>query len=217
MSEVREQEERAVRYYERRLAEHGANARGVDWSSEESQMIRFRTLLQIVDLSLRGVTVLDYGCGYGALAEHALALPGVDAYVGYDASDAMISAAQEQIGGDPRCRLVGSSEPLGVADYGVASGVFNVRQDTDEETWWRYVCGLIDDLARHSRRGFAFNVLTSFSDEPLKRDHLFYAHPATVLDHCQTTYSRWASLLHDYGLYEFSVLVRCEEEGAWQS
>ena len=129
----------------------------------------------------------------------------------------MIAAARDRLGGDARCQLVGASDGPGVADYAVASGVFNVRQEADEQTWWAYVREILADMARHSRRGFAFNVLTSYSDEPLKRPHLFYAHPATVLEHCQSTYSRWATLLHDYGLYEFSVLVRCEEVGAWQS
>ncbi|RYZ15439.1 MAG: hypothetical protein EOO70_06815 [Myxococcaceae bacterium] len=59
-----------------------------------------------------------------------------------------------------------------------------------------------------SRKGFAFNCLTSYSDPPFMRDYLHYADPCFYFDLCKRTYSRQVSLLHDYGLYEFTLLVR---------
>lgn len=40
------------------------------------------------------------------------------------------------------------------------------------------------------------------------KEHLYYADPAELFDHCKRNYSRNVALLHDYGLYEFTVLVR---------
>ena len=40
------------------------------------------------------------------------------------------------------------------------------------------------------------------------RGHLYYADPASVFDLCMRRYSRHVALLHDYGLYEFTILVR---------
>ena len=40
------------------------------------------------------------------------------------------------------------------------------------------------------------------------REELFYADPGWIFDQCMRRYSRHVALLHDYGLYEFTVLVR---------
>ena len=37
---------------------------------------------------------------------------------------------------------------------------------------------------------------------------LFYADPARLFTHCKTRYARNVALLHDYGLYEFTLLIR---------
>ncbi|MGR9969871.1 hypothetical protein ACUOIB_23760, partial [Escherichia coli] len=66
----------------------------------------------------------------------------------------------------------------------------------------------LDSLDRFSRRGFSFNCLTSYSDEDRKRDYLYYADPCQLFDLCKRRYSRQVALLHDYGLYEFTILVR---------
>ena len=41
-----------------------------------------------------------------------------------------------------------------------------------------------------------------------KRKDLYYARPAEYLDFCLQNFSRHVTLLHDYDLYEFTVLVR---------
>ena len=57
---------------------------------------------------------------------------------------------------------------------------------------------------------FAFNVLTSYADPDRMRPDLYYADPCFLFDYCQRRYSRWVAILHDYGLYEFTVVVRKE-------
>ena len=57
-------------------------------------------------------------------------------------------------------------------------------------------------------KGFAFNMLTSYSDADKMRDDLYYGDPCELFDHCKRSYSRNVALLHDYGLYEFTMLVR---------
>jgi hypothetical protein len=63
-------------------------------------------------------------------------------------------------------------------------------------------------IARLSRRGFAFNMLTRHADPERMRADLHYADPGAVLDHVIRSHSRHVALLHDYGLHEFTVLVR---------
>ena len=66
----------------------------------------------------------------------------------------------------------------------------------------------LNELDRTSRLGFAFNCLTSYSDADKKRDYLYYADPCKLFDLCKRRYSKQVALLHDYGLYEFTILVR---------
>lgn len=199
-------------YYDERLKEHGATARGVDWNSEESQYMRFEQLLKIVNRS--GFSVLDYGCGYGGLltymrsarfAERGLRL---GRYTGFDISGEMIRQAREQFGAEAKCSWTDSDSSLAAHDFVVASGIFNVKQSSSDEDWLAYMLEVLDKLNALSVYGFAFNILTAYSDPPYMRDDLFYAQPEHIFAHCQVKYSRWVSILHDYPLYEFSVLVR---------
>jgi hypothetical protein len=98
--------------------------------------------------------------------------------------------------------------PDELADYGVASGIFNVRLSHEDSEWLDYIESMLEVLDRTSRLGFAFNCLTSYSDRDKMRDDLYYADPRRLFDLCKRRYSRDVALLHDYGLYEFTLLVR---------
>jgi len=200
------------RYYTEKLRAHGPTHRGADWSSAESQALRFDQLLKICERTAGvPVSINDYGCGYGALAEHLQAHGGgEDDYCGFDVSTAMIEEAGRLHQGRPRCRFVSESRLLPVADYTVASGIFNVKLETTDDAWRGHVLATLDILDQKSRRGFAFNMLTAYSDpERMRvRPDLYYADPHFFFDHCRTRYSRRVALLHDYPLYELTLLVR---------
>ena len=92
----------------------------------------------------------------------------------------------------------------------MASGIFNVRLGTSEDDWAAYMLDSIAQMASRARLGFAFNVLTLYSDPERRRPDLYYADPCKLFDHCKRTYSRNVALLHDYDLYEFTMLVRTQ-------
>jgi len=98
--------------------------------------------------------------------------------------------------------------PGETADFAVASGVFNVKGDISSETWTRYVRRTIDSLAHSGRRGFAFNMLSLSSDPERRRSNLYYADGGEMLAYCLTRFGRSVALLQDYGLYEFTMIVR---------
>jgi SAM-dependent methyltransferase len=197
------------RYYSGKVAEHGPTARGVDWRDEASQELRFTQLLKLCDLDA-SFTINDYGCGYGALAAYLEERGRRFRYTGFDISEQMLEQARALVGESERCRFVSSEHELRPADYTVASGIFNVRLEAVDEVWERHLLATLDKLDALSERGFAFNVLTSYSDPDKMRPDLYYANPGTLFDHCKRRYSRWVALLHDYGLYEFTILVRAE-------
>ena len=195
------------RYYEDKLHQHGPTHAGVDWNSEASQVLRFQQLLKVCETD-KPFSLLDYGCGYGALALYMAEQGYRFEYIGYDISPEMLSEAKTRLQKLPHCRLVGEENALPVADYTVASGLFNVKLETDNATWRQYILDTLAKMAAHSRRGFSFNVLTKYSDAEYMRDRLYYADPCFLFDHCKRHFSRNVALLHDYDLYEFTILVR---------
>jgi SAM-dependent methyltransferase len=194
------------RYYESKLAAHGATPAGVDWSSAASQVVRFEQFGRLVED--KDASICDYGCGYGAFLGFLRSRGHAGPYVGFDAAPAMIDAAVEVYRGDRLARFVSRREVIDQADVTVASGIFNVRLATPPAEWAEYVRATIRDLASLSRRGFAFNVLTSYSDADKQRADLYYADPRELLDYCLTLWPRRVALIHDYGLYEFTITVR---------
>jgi SAM-dependent methyltransferase len=194
-------------YYSGKLAEHGRTPQGVDWNGEDSQLLRFTQLGRLIDTSAP-FTVNDLGCGYGAMFEYLDANYPVAQYFGQDISLAMVEAAAERHAKSDNAMFQHTAEPPQVADYGFASGILNVRLGASNEEWEGYVGDMLDKLNSTSRRGFAFNCLTSYSDADRMRDYLYYASPTSMFDRCKQSYARNVALLHDYGLYEFTVLVR---------
>ncbi len=191
-------------YYDGKIREHGPTARGVDWNSPESQELRFAQLLKLTDRTRR-FSVNDFGCGYGALVDY-LEKEGCEfEYTGFDISAEMIAKAESL---HPRAAFVTEQERLPHADYTLASGIFNVKLNTSDADWTHYLLGILDTMNSLSTRGFAFNALTKYSDAEFMRADLYYADPLFLFDHCKTRYSRFVSLLHDYPLYEFTMLVR---------
>ena len=142
-----------ARYYTDRLDAHGPTPLGVDWSSDSSQQIRFTQLLKV--LEGERPTIIDYGCGYGAMAQRLIAEELDFRYVGFDVSESMIGAARALVK-DSRCRFTTREHDIGRGDFTLASGIFNVRLYIPEGAWHNYVVSTLDKIANCSIRGFAF-------------------------------------------------------------
>lgn len=193
-------------YYSAKLAAHGQTAQGVDWNGDESQRLRFAQLSKIIETA--PFSLADLGCGYGAMLDYLTAHYTEFSYTGIDVSADMVGAAQQRFAERKAVHFLhGDSIPSGV-DYAVASGVFNVRQQRGDREWIDYILSTLDAMHAASRKGFAANFLTRYSDKEKQRDYLYYADPLALFDHCKKYYSRHVALLHDYGLYEFTLLVR---------
>lgn len=196
-------------YYSERVKAHGPTPQGVDWNSAASQELRFEKLLTVCEED-SDFSLVEYGCGYGQLVAFLREKGRSFQYVGIDISRDMICEAEKLFGGTERCRFhLGHTSP-DVCDYAVASGVFNVKQEVAPKTWWEYMRYVLEDMDAHSRKGLAFNCLTTYSDPHRMRNDLYYADPCAVFAFCKRNFSRNVSLLHDYDLFEFTVIVRKE-------
>jgi len=196
-----------AQYYTERVTTYGATARGVDWNSAESQELRFEQLMKVCDVD-QSFSINDYGCGYGALLDYLTERRYSFEYRGFDVSKQMIIEAKQQHEDASDSQFFSDESVLAVADYTVASGIFNVKLRTSDDDWKAYLLETLQRLAELSRKGFAFNMLTSYSDRDRMRSDLYYADPAFLFDYCKRRFSRFVSLIHDYPLYEFTIIVR---------
>jgi SAM-dependent methyltransferase len=195
------------KYYSSKLIKYGETPLGVDWNGEKSQKLRFEQLSKIIKKS-SPFTINDLGCGYGALCDYLFKKYENFKYTGFDVSENMICSAKQRYQDRDNVNFIEACMPEMLADYGVASGIFNVRFDTSDADWLAYIKSTLDVLNRTSMYGFSFNCLTSYSDQNKKKNTLYYADPKYLFDYCKIHYSRNITLLHDYDLYEFSILVR---------
>lgn len=200
--------QQAKDYFEERLNTHGATARGVDWNSETAQEARFSQLAKVCSPT-QPFSLLDYGCGYGALAGYLLRqqLP-MQAYVGYDVLESMVLKARETYAGVALARFTARLDELAPVDYSIASGIFNLKLEVTHQAWTDYVLGELHKIDALSQKGFSVNFLTSYSDPEFMRPHLYYADPCFFFDYCKRHFSRNVALLHDYEVYDFTVIVR---------
>lgn len=197
------------KYYSKKVTAHGATPRGADWNSATSQRLRFKQLLKICEAE-KHFSMNDYGCGYGALAGYMTGKKLSFTYRGFDISEAMIKHARRRYEKRRNCAFFTEENLLSPADYTAASGIFNVKLDVSSRAWKAYALATLEKIAGLSRRGFAFNMLTAYADKNFMRRDLYYADPFYFFDACRKKFSRRVALLHDYPLFEFTLLVRTD-------
>ena len=195
-------------YYSERIIQYGSSPLGVDWNGEESQKLRFKQLVKVITETEDYFSINDLGCGYGALWDYLSETYNSFNYQGIDISSKMVEAAIKRVPISNDVRFLNSCKPDRIADFSIASGIFNVKLSKSDEEWKYYLFNTIETLNECSSLGFSFNCLTSYSDKEKMRNDLYYGDPCEFFDLCKRKYSKEVSLLHDYGLFEFTILVR---------
>jgi hypothetical protein len=196
-------------YFQDKLDRFGFTPRGVDWNSVEAQETRFAQLARVIRAAPpEPFSLLDYGSGFGALYDFLVRLGQRPVYTGFDFVPAMVAKGMETHPADPNCGFTADESALIPVDYVIASGIFNIRLEASEQAWRDYVISILTRMDSLALRGFAFNMLTSYSDLEYMKSHLYYADPCFFFDTCKRHFSKSVALLHDYGLYDFTILVR---------
>jgi SAM-dependent methyltransferase len=199
--------ERLKTHFDERVRLYGAGLQSVDWKSRTAQYNRFRELLKVVDFTAP-FSIIDYGCGDGELVRFLQSMNADFQYFGFDVSTQMVEAARKEFSTSKNCLFSTRIEDFPAADYTVASGIFNLKFEADDEDWKELMRATIAKMNALSYKGFAFNALTIYSDVEFRRADLFYADPLFWFDFCKRNVSRFVSLLHDYPEYDFTIIVR---------
>lgn len=196
-------------YYSRKVSLHGATPLGVDWPCVPTQELRFVQLLRLCDFS-QPFTLNDLGCGYGALLaflakRHRRSRIG---YLGIDLSPEMLVEAAQLWARRSDTAFVGGHASPRLADYSVASGIFNVKLHQPVELWTRFIETTLASMHATSRRGFAVNFLAPLAAGVEGKTEL-YRSPANVWrQFCEDQLLARVDVLENYGLREYTLLVR---------
>ena len=196
-------------YFTEKLDAFGATPKGVDYNGSESQERRFEQLAKVINAS-QPFSVIDFGSGYGALFDFLNRKGWQFEYYGIDLIEKMVVAGRELYKDFPNAHFTTLENEVPKVDYLLAGAIFNIKLDETYESWQEFVTRTLLRMNALCSKGFAFNLLTKYSDADrmAQRPDLFYGDPLFYFDFCKRNFSRNIALLHDYGLYDFTILVR---------
>ncbi len=195
--------------FDARLAQYGSDPRSAFWRNAEWQRRRYDILSGLFSENDRrgGITITDFGCGYGAFFDYLKDRPVMtnSRYTGIDMSAAMISQAQAGID-DERAtfrRHLIATEP---ADYTIVCGTYNMLLDADRDAWTGYIKASLAQLWSKTTKALGFNMLRS--DAPEKYKSLYYADAEEFLDFCRDNLSPDVDYSNDSPLPDWTIFVR---------
>jgi len=207
-------DQKILDFYIEKVKRFGNSSLGVGWKDDNAQWVRFAQLLKVIE-SKRGFSINDLGCGTGMFYKYLISesrLPHL--YNGYDILKEMIQIAEANLLPNPQVSLrqIEMASEMTIADYTIASGIFNVKYEAIELEWQEHVLATIELMNKRSRLGFAFNLLTKYSDQEFMQSYLYYADPLFLFDYCKRNFSKEVALLHDYSQYDFTIIVRKKKD-----
>jgi hypothetical protein len=92
-----------------------------------------------------------------------------------------------------------------VFDYVIMNGIFHWKGAMTQPAMLDYSRRLLVTMARHARRGLAFNVMSTHVE--WERNDLFHLPLEQATDLVADRLSRRFTLRHDYGLFEYTIYV----------
>lgn len=186
---------------------HGPDPKAAGYKDAVSQRLRYAKLAQLIEPGSADISVNELGCGYGAFLRYLdqRSTARTSRYFGYDVSPEMLAAAAAFLD-DPRATLIESARVTEDADYTFLSGIFNVKLDVPAGAWADHVKDTLARSFARSRKGLAFYCLTTHVD--WMESKFFYADPLEFFEFCRTALSKHVTLLHDYPLWEWTMLIR---------
>lgn len=196
-------------YFTDKIETYGAVPKGADYNGYGAQEVRFEQLIKVIDSST-AFSIIDYGCGYGALFDFLQKKDWQFTYYGFDMIEKMTVAGKNTHKDFSNAHFFRSEDNLAIVDYLTAGSIFNNKFESNTGEWQEMVSATLQRMNGLCKKGFSFNMLTKYSDEDrmAQRPDLFFGDPLYFFDFCKRNFSRNVALLHDYNLYDFTILVR---------
>ena len=140
------------KFYTSAIELYGTTAKGVNWSSKNSQEVRFDAILEMLPQDLSSLSLVDAGCGFGDFylyMQKKQNLP--KQYIGIDKVTDMYSIASEKTG----CEIINADickDKIPQASFFTCSGAMNILHSFETSLFIRR-------CYESSTKGFIFNIL----------------------------------------------------------
>lgn len=198
-----EQFNRIKAMYQDSFRQHGDSPSALMTPKGRNEL-RFRALAPFVRRP--NVQVLDYGCGLGYLWDYLQKEAAPVSYTGVDILPEFVEACRKKHGGGARFELLDVQAPIsGKYDVVFASGVFNLRSDTDDERSRKYAFGRLEQLFNVCGEVLVCDFLSSNVDYTQPDGQHFSS--AEIANFCMTKLSRRFMIRHDLLPYEFTLIA----------
>ena len=188
-------------YYDRLCETQVDDVKAVGWINQQTQRLRFINLSLVGDLE--GKTVLDLGCGLGALFEFIQTEELACDYKGIDISKKMVKRARENYPGVSFESIDFLSKKYhSEFDFILASGAFSMPVEDP----YSYLEKMIRKMLDLAKDGVAFNCLSDRSPVHLAETRFMYYNPSKVLE-LALSISPYVSISHHYLPNDFTVFI----------
>jgi SAM-dependent methyltransferase len=188
------------RFHQERIQMFGAGtSEALGWKSDESQIVRFEILSQIGDM--KGLSVLDMGCGHGDLSAYLRKKYADMRYAGIDQMEELLDVATSRYSSiSDTTFYLGDcwSADLPNMDYVLASGLFAYKNSDPH-----FIFKMIDRLFESCRLGTGFNLLKNVYDP---EGILVNYDPEEILDYCRNL-SPKIVLREGYAKDDFTIFI----------
>lgn len=164
------------------LGQHELNG----WGTPEGQTARFNALARAANY--RGGSVVDYGCGTGAMLPYLESLGYPFTYLGLDMNPAILGSNAGSFH-----LIAPDTVDFPTADYVFASGLFQFA-DRAEPLYYRR---LVSQLFGRCRVALSVNFLSGLRDESFKDPDELYLLPADAVSLASSLSGKWL-LDHSY-------------------
>lgn len=193
--------QRIIARYDRRLTEHPDDDSLVLATGADG---RHAMALQcLVDVGVfSGSSLLDVGCGLGALYDHLLAQNVTCDYTGYDINPQLIERARIR---HPDATFEVRDilhDPHPNFDFIVSSSSFNLSLEHEDN--YEFIERMLMVMYEHAQRAVAVDFMTSYVD--FKKPDAFYYEPERVFSIAKKITKR-VTLRHDLPLFQFCVYL----------
>ena len=193
-----EDKERIINFYENCLKREKGEVRRVGWRSRERQNLRFQILCEIGNLT--NTSILDIGCGLGALGEFLRKKMPLD-YTGYEICGKMANEARKL---RPYLKIkevdILEKKVKERFDWVLSSGIFNLRLKDN----FLFLEEVLNKSFQFCKLGAAFNMLSTYVD--YQDPNLYYVKPEKVFSLAKKI-SKRVVLRYDYMPYEFTIYL----------
>lgn len=195
-------------HYRQKFLEYGATSRGVDWGGNDwAAVLRQNNMLGLIeDPVKKKSSILDVGCGYGALADIIKEKQLNLTYTGIDIVGEMIAEAKNRHPSNTFICGDFMKTELAQYDYVICNGILTQKLTTSTLSMNHFANKLIKKMFSVCKQGVAFNIMTTFVN--FQKDNLYYRNPAELMAWCMSELTPHVKIDCAYELwYEYTVYL----------